>query len=252
MFSIIIPTLNEEKLLPDLLQSLANQSDNDFEVIVVDGMSTDKTSKIVKIYQNKFKKIIFATTKTRNISFQRNYGSKIAQGSWLIFIDADAILVPDFIHQLEEYIRKVPRASFITTWCKVKSRKLNDSFVAWFQNISLAIGEMVGIVNSPGSMTIIKKEIFTKNGLYNYQYKYAEDLELTLRIINSGYRLFILKKPLYYLSLRRYLKDGLFSIYTLYVKTLINAYLFHRIPEYSHLYQTGGHNYDAKKNEYIF
>jgi len=52
-FSVIIPTLNEEKFLPNLLRSLADQSKKDFEVIVVDDCSKDKTRTIAKSYGHK-------------------------------------------------------------------------------------------------------------------------------------------------------------------------------------------------------
>ena len=78
-FSIIIPTLNEEKFLPKLLESLTTQTVKDFEVIVVDGQSKDKTVAVAKRFAGTLQ-LTVVTSEKPSVSYQRNYGSKVVTG----------------------------------------------------------------------------------------------------------------------------------------------------------------------------
>jgi len=79
--SIIIPTYNEEKYLPALLQSLKDQTIKPKEVIVVDAYSKDNTAEIVKRYGYKL-----VLSKKKGPAAQRNYGAQIATGKFLFFL----------------------------------------------------------------------------------------------------------------------------------------------------------------------
>src|SRR3990172_1161417 len=94
MFSVIIPTLNEQKFLPNLLTSLSEQSYRDFEVIIVDGGSEDKTVVRARSYKKKLPSLTIIEHARRGVSAQRNEGAASARGEWLVFIDADSILMP--------------------------------------------------------------------------------------------------------------------------------------------------------------
>ncbi|PIV12587.1 MAG: teichoic acid biosynthesis protein, partial [Candidatus Nealsonbacteria bacterium CG03_land_8_20_14_0_80_36_12] len=96
MLSIIIPTLNEEKYLPSLLEEIKKQNFSDYEIIVADGGSEDKT---VKIARNYGCKIVKGGLPAKG----RNEGAKIAEGDILLFMDADNIFLPEnFLKNLLE------------------------------------------------------------------------------------------------------------------------------------------------------
>ena len=94
LFSIIIPTLNEELFLPTLLVSLTEQSFGDFEVIVIDGSSADKTVAIASSFEKKLPRLEIIVSKIAGLPLQRNLGAKAARGSYFIFVDADSVLFP--------------------------------------------------------------------------------------------------------------------------------------------------------------
>ena len=83
--SIIIPTKNEEKYLPRLLQSLKNQTVQPLEIIVADAKSEDLTVKIARDFGAKI-------VKGGRPAVGRNSGAKIARGDIFMFIDADIVL----------------------------------------------------------------------------------------------------------------------------------------------------------------
>ena len=92
LISIIVPTLNEEQTIESCLCSLEKQTWHNFEIIVVDGGSTDKTAHIAKDYQAK----IIVEKECPEFP-SRNIGAKIANGEILLFICADVVLPADLL-----------------------------------------------------------------------------------------------------------------------------------------------------------
>jgi len=88
LISIIIPALNEEKALPDTLRRVFEQ-DGEFEVILVDGGSEDRTIAIARQFPN-----VTILSAKRGRASQMNAGAALAKGEWLLFVHADAILPP--------------------------------------------------------------------------------------------------------------------------------------------------------------
>ena len=99
MISIIICTLNEEYYLPRLLDSIVEQKLIDYEVIVVDGGSTDETQMIGAKYEKTYSNIRFFKC-LKGIAKQRNYGAKLATNNRLLFLDADVEIGPSFLPDL--------------------------------------------------------------------------------------------------------------------------------------------------------
>lgn len=102
-FSVIIPCLNEQYFLPKILINLRAQTFTNFEVIIVDGNSEDKTVKIATKFKDDYPLHIYST-KTRNVSFQRNLGAKKAHGKILIFFDADTQIPKNYLKKNSFYI----------------------------------------------------------------------------------------------------------------------------------------------------
>jgi len=88
MISIIIPTLNEEKALPETLRRVFEQ-DGEIEVILIDGGSEDQTLAIARQFPN-----VTILSAKRGRASQMNAGAALAKGEWLLFLHADAILPP--------------------------------------------------------------------------------------------------------------------------------------------------------------
>lgn len=110
--SIIIPTYNEEKYLPALLESIKKQTLKPFEVIVVDANSEDLTRTAARKYQ--FTRVI---KKKGGPAVQRNFGAHVAKGELLVFLDADVVLPKTF---LEDSIAEMTRKRLKIASCLVR------------------------------------------------------------------------------------------------------------------------------------
>ena len=98
--SIIIPSYNEEENLPGLLESIHSQDFKDYEVIVADANSTDKTYQVAKYYG-------CIVVEGGLPAVGRNNGAKVAKGDLLLFLDADLKLSKDYLKDaVEEFNRE--------------------------------------------------------------------------------------------------------------------------------------------------
>jgi glycosyltransferase involved in cell wall biosynthesis len=96
--SVIIPTKNRCKALKECLDSLLKQTYKNFEVVIVDGGSTDRTKELINDYSNKLP-IVF-TTQNGGLIPQENKGWKIANGDIIIRTDDDVIASPEWIQEI--------------------------------------------------------------------------------------------------------------------------------------------------------
>ena len=99
--SIVIPAYNEERHLPACLDAIAAQTVKPDEVIVVNNNSTDKTDEVAKTY--KFVRLLHEPTQGR--VYARNCGFNAAKGEIIGRIDADTILPPDWVEQIQAFYR---------------------------------------------------------------------------------------------------------------------------------------------------
>lgn len=102
--SIIIPTYNEEKVLPQCIESLGFQTFTDFEIIVVDDGSTDRTLEVLSELKIKNLKLKIEHAAHLGAGAARNFGAGNAKGQILVFVDADMTFDKNFLEKLVEPI----------------------------------------------------------------------------------------------------------------------------------------------------
>lgn len=202
-FSVIIPCLNEEKYLPKLLGDLQGQIDRNFEVIVVDGKSEDRTVEVAK----KFECRVLEADK-RNVSYQRNLGVKNARGKWLVFFDADVRIPANFLSEVHHYILMNKTCRFLTTWMEPDSEEGGDRAMALLANLVIEVMESLGKPMVGGQNMIMGKSGFFKIGGFNEKLKMNEDHDLADRLVKSSRKLHVLKWPRITTSFRRFRKEG--------------------------------------------
>lgn len=169
--SVIIPTLNEEAYIGKLLSFLTQHSQKEeFEVIVVDGCSQDKTAQILKSFEVKV-----ITTKKCSRAHQMNEGAKAAKGDILYFVHADIQLLESFVDDIQKSVRKGHKSGcyrFKFDQAKNPLLRINGFFTRfpfkWCRG---------------GDQTLyITKECFEKIGGFNEEFVIMEDYDLLDRL----------------------------------------------------------------------
>jgi glycosyltransferase involved in cell wall biosynthesis len=206
MISFIIPTLNEEKVIEKLLQNLREIKNFDYEIIVTDGGSEDKTLEIAKKYGAKIVENKSGIRQT--IGEGRNLGAAEATGQFLVFLDADVYIpkpeeffnraLKDFklrpeLLGLSGWIRVFPE---METWADYLGYVVLSDWQFYIKNNWLKIGATCG------EFQMMKTEIFNKLGGYRKDLVAGEDLDLFYRISRVGGTLTDKKLLLYHTGRR--------------------------------------------------
>lgn len=97
--SIIVPVYNAEQYLPSCIQSILSQTRTDFELILVDDGSLDRSGEICDQFANKDSRIKVIHQSNGGVSRARNAGIEAAQGTWVCFIDADDFILPTYLEE---------------------------------------------------------------------------------------------------------------------------------------------------------
>lgn len=241
-FSVIIPTLNEEKFLPDLLSSLTTQTRQPREVIVVDGMSNDRTVSVAASFKTKLPLRVIVCDRA-NLPMQRNRAAARARGNWLLFVDADSILLPYCLERLSAFLRR-ERVSLCTSWCSPDSDAPTDAILALLGNIAIEGSKLVKRpFYSPGPMTAVSRAAWAAVGGYDETCTFGEDIDFSRRIAERGFACAVVHETLYVWSLRRFRQQGKIRVLQDYAKGLLSVLLTRKPPKTIRGYAMGGHLY---------
>lgn len=210
-YSIIIPTLNEEVLLPNLLIQLTSDDLNkrfDFEIIISDGGSRDNTIQIAKNYTDKI--ISSEMNDEQNIAIGRNIGANSAAGEVLIFLNGDVTFQNSkkFFEFIEnKFITSNYLAFTCDVWIHPTEVRLSDKIFHTIYNNYFFLLNYFGVGMGRGECHVIKKNIFFQVGGYNEKCAAGEDFDLYKRIRKLG-KIYFSKKIFVYESPRRFRRFG--------------------------------------------
>ncbi len=225
--AIIIPTLNEEKFIGKLLDSIADQTWLPKEIVVIDAFSTDKTEEEVKKRQKQLPQLRFYQIPKYSIGRQRNYGVKKTKSSRILFLDADTALVAK--DTLEKYIKETERKN--AKLAVADNYPLSDHWKdkAYFAsaNLSTRVGKFVWPV-AVGINLFCTRSVFEGLGGFNERIKVGEDIELVERFAKHGVTYEVLEDPEIYTSVRRLRKEGRIR----FVLMMINSFIFNHVYGY--------------------
>lgn len=215
-FSVVIPTLNEERFLPGLLGDLSRQTRKPFEVIIVDGKSSDKTVVKAKTFNSKISELHIVSSNKRNVAHQRNLGASKASGKWIIFMDADSRIPANFLEGVESNILETS-PDFFTCWTRYDSNNVVDKVMQIMTNVGVEVLLSAGLPGSLGALTGIKRAHWTKMGGFDTKMAFAEDRDFVRKCYKGGLVIKVFRKPRFTYSLRRVRGSGRLAYYKKYL-----------------------------------
>jgi len=119
LVSILMPAYNAEKYIGNSIESILNQTFKDFELIISDDASTDKTWDIIKKYKQKDGRIVVTrNAKNRYIAENRNRLIKLAKGKYIAWQDADDISDSNRIQKQYTFMEKNPKVGIVGGYLK--------------------------------------------------------------------------------------------------------------------------------------
>ena len=193
--SVIVPAFNAEITLPALLESLSNQSYRDFEIVVIDDASRDRTSQIARSYKCKF----ISLSENQGPAFCRNIGAQNAKGRILVFTDSDCRADRYWLENIQKNISQNDIAAIMGKLVLMPSTLLGDSISAIGFPAGGAIGfdkiwkvDHKGFTDSLSSCNCaVRKDIFEKIGGFDESFPYpgGEDSLLAYDLKRLNYRI---------------------------------------------------------------
>jgi|ETNmetMinimDraft_2_1059921.scaffolds.fasta_scaffold06463_2 glycosyltransferase involved in cell wall biosynthesis len=198
MLSIIIPTLNEEKYLPKLLDSLKKQTYTDFEMIVADHHSSDATKSIAKAAGCR---IVEGGLPAQG----RATGAKVAAGELFFFVDADCVLRDDY---LERALAEIKKRKLDCAGGSISALDGNilDRFYFSFFNGWVRLMQHI-TPHAAGCSVFCSKEHYDKIGGFNRTIKLYEEHDFVRRAAKMG-KFGILSSVRIATSVRRFVAEG--------------------------------------------
>jgi len=177
LVSIIIPVYNCEKYIEQAILSAVHQSYHDFEIIVVNDGSTDKTLHIILELMSKFPHIRLFSKKNGGPASALNAGIEQAKGTWIKWLSADDEMYPHCLEQMMAQAKYTDVIYYSHYDYIDEDGKITGEFIEPDHPVVYLWERFFG----NGSSTLIHREVFAKCGLFNAALPHSEDYEFWLR-----------------------------------------------------------------------
>lgn len=182
---VIIPTFNRAPVLMRAIQSVLNQTYQDFTLHIVDDGSTDETASVLLQVQSQ-PNVVIHRQENRGVSAARNFGVKNSTAPYISFLDSDDEWMPEKLQVQANFLKNSPHLSFLHSeeiWVrngvrvnpKVKHQKSNENLFTRSLDFCLI---------SP-STVILSRELFLKHNGFDESFTVCEDYDLWLKILAS-------------------------------------------------------------------
>lgn len=229
--SIVIPTFNEQRYIPKLLESIKKQTLSPSEIIVADAYSSDKTREIAKKFGAK-------VINGGMPSVARNSGAKIARQPYLLFLDSDVVLPRSFLEKTFTEMEKKDlsiASCFITPRSNLKLDHLLHQFANQYMKLTQKFYPHI-----PGFCIFVKKSAHNYIKGFDESLVMAEDHDYVRRASKFG-KFGYLKSYKIPVSVRRLSEEGRIKISLKYIATELHLIFIGKIRRDIFNYKFGQH-----------
>lgn len=188
LISVIMPVYNAEAYLDEAIQSILKQTYNNFEFIIINDGSTDKSLELIKEYEKEDERIILISRENRGLVASLNEGIQKSNGKYIARMDADDISLPERFERQIIHMKSQDLDICGGNFLSINSQGFLMSLHLTPQSNDLCVLSMVSKVPFAHPTVMIKKKFLNKHNLKYGQSKYkrAEDFDLWIRMYNNG------------------------------------------------------------------
>lgn len=182
-FSVIIPTYNRELFIAKAVQSVLKQSNQDFELIIIDDGSTDNTSTVIKPYLSD--KVYYYSIENSERAAARNVGMAKATGEYITFLDSDDIYYPNYLSNAFDCLKNMEYPEFFHQAYEVKTE---SNIVIGITRLSSSnVYKAISKGNFMSCMGVFIKRAVTQTLIFNEDRELSgsEDWEYWVRLMAS-------------------------------------------------------------------
>lgn len=222
-YSFIIPVYNVEKYLEECLESILMQKYTNYEIILINDCSTDKSSLICEKYSKKNNSIKYINNKQNmGISKVRNQGLKLATGDYIIFIDSDDFYNQDFLLEVNKILDKkkydVLISEFVVKKDYPEAREVNDIVFDTTRINDKTHEEILKYIYVKRMINtvwrfIVKRSVITDNNIYFVDNIIHEDEEWVPKLLCNAQTIYCLNKKYYTYRIREHSITSAPSLY---------------------------------------
>jgi glycosyltransferase involved in cell wall biosynthesis len=176
-FSIITVCLNSEKTIQRCLESVKSQKYRNFEHIIIDGLSNDNTLEIIKNYQID----LCVSEKDNGIYDAMNKGISLAQGAYILFLNSDDEILPDFLKCANESL-------FDQDFLSTSINMCHDDIIRQWNIKPYNHGSFMWRMPIPHAGLIVKKSVLISLNSFDLTYKIAADFDFIAKLLSGDYK----------------------------------------------------------------
>jgi glycosyltransferase involved in cell wall biosynthesis len=182
LISVVLPLYNGELYIEEAINSILNQTFKDFELLIINDGSKDRSAEIVKNMSDE--RIILISQKNTGMAGALNHGLSIAKGQLIARQDADDISHPDRFQKQVDFLKNNPDCALVGTWARIFSDKGSKSRFHQHPTGNLTL-KLLLLFNNPfvHSSLMIKKSALDEVGYFDtFKDQLIQDYELWSRI----------------------------------------------------------------------
>lgn len=196
MVSVIIPVYNAGSSILKCLNSVKQQTEGIFEIVIINDGSTDNSSKLIGYFieNNPQIKIVLINQKNIGVSKARNAGLKVAKGEYIAFLDSDDEWLPKKTETQLKFLENFD-VDFLATLRNGEKIRFPYSVDKKLELAKITLNKLLVRIEGQTSTVIFKRKILENTGFFDESQNYSEDANFWMRISKNN-KMYILPESL--------------------------------------------------------
>lgn len=233
--SVIIPVYNAQETIQETINSVLNQSFTDFELIIINAGSTDRTLSIIREFTDT--RVQIFNYEPANVAVNRNRGLNHAQGKYITFLDADDLWTSDKLADQVQTLIENPDAALVYSWtdCIDEQGKIirHCSYPRWNGDVypQLLLDDFIG----SGSNVMMRREAFISVGGFDESLTNAQDTDMWIRLAQLYQFAVVTKSQIRYRIRSNSMSSNILGLEKSNLKVIERAFSHSKAQSYQHL-----------------